>query len=111
VFFQKKRAQSISEYVILITIVVVVVISMFTYVKRGTQGLIRATADQIGSQEGSEQNFNGLGGYMTGSNTVTSSYSEYNTMVWPGAVQKVFSEGSDTQSNTASNLGFTEIEK
>ena len=107
--FRKKRAQSISEYVILITIVVAASISMFTYIKRGTQGLVRAATDQIGSQIKSEQDFNGVGGYMTGSNTITSSYANQDLYVWPGAVQKIFVEGTDTQTNTSSNLGFSEI--
>jgi len=109
VFFRKKRAQTISEYVILITVVVTFMVSMLTYVKRGTQGLIKTAADQIGSQIGAEQDFKGLGGYMTGSNAVTSSYANHDIRVWPGAYQKVFVEGSDTQTNMSSNLGFSEL--
>jgi hypothetical protein len=109
VFFRKKRAQSISEYVILITIVVATVLSMFTNVKRGTQGLVRAAADQIGSQTKAEQDFNGLGGYISGANTVTSSYANTEVREWPGAFQKVFVERTDTETNTASNLGFSEM--
>jgi hypothetical protein len=109
VFFRKKRAQTISEYVILITIVAAAVISMFTYVKRGTQGLVRAAADQIGSQVKSEQDFNSLGGYISSANTITSSYANQAVYGWPGAYEKVFVEGSDTQTNTESNLGFSEM--
>jgi hypothetical protein len=109
VFFRKKRAQTMSEYVILIMIVVAFVVSMFTYVKRGTQVLIQAAADQIGSQTKAEQDFSGKGGYINTSNTITSASSNYEIRVWPGAVQKTFSESSDTVTNTASNLGFAEM--
>ena len=108
-FFRKKRAQTISEYVILITIVVAFMVSMFTYVKRGTQGLIRAAADQIGSQANAEQDFTSRGGYLNRLDTVTSAYANHETNVWPGAYQKVFVEGSDTNTTTASNLGFSEL--
>lgn len=108
-FFRKKRAQTISEYVILITIVTAAVISMFTYVKRGTQGLVRAAADQIGSQIKSEQDFNATSGYITSANTLSSSYSNQAVYGWPGAYEKIFVEGSDTQTNTQSNIGFSEM--
>jgi hypothetical protein len=108
VFFRKKRAQTISEYVILITVVVAFLMSMFTYVKRGTQGLIKATADQIGSQLNAEQDFSSKGGYMNSSDTFINAHFNYEDRTWPGTYQKVFSDGTDTQTDTKSNLGFTE---
>lgn len=40
-----KRAQSINEYVLVITLITIAGIGMLTYVKRGIQGNIKATAD------------------------------------------------------------------
>jgi hypothetical protein len=100
-----------SEYVILITIVVAFMASMFTYVKRGTQSLVKVATDQIGSQIKSEQDFGGLGGYINASNTTSEMTANYQIDVWPNAAawQKVFYEKTDSQTNTVSNLGFTEM--
>jgi hypothetical protein len=107
VFFLRKRAQTISEYVILITIIVAFMMSMFTYVKRGTQGLIRAAADMVGYQKNAEQDFSGKGGYVDKSDTTTHSYANQDTITWPGTYLKISREGTDTATQSESNLGFT----
>jgi hypothetical protein len=108
VFFRKKRAQTISEYVILITLVVASVVSMFVYVKRGTQGLIQAAADQIGSQTKAEQDFGGRGGYINRSDTATAMVVNQHTYEWPGVILKTNRDSTETLTNMSSNLGFTE---
>jgi hypothetical protein len=108
VFFRKKRAQTISEYVILITLVVASVVSMFVYVKRGTQGLIGAAADQIGSQYNAEQDFSGKGGYISNSDTTTAMVANQHTYEWPGTILKTYRDTTETVTNMSSNLGWTE---
>ena len=46
----RKRGQSISEYVIVIGIVAAALLLMQTYIKRGIQGVIKASADELGDQ-------------------------------------------------------------
>ena len=43
-----KKAQSTLEYAILISVLVAALIAMQTYLKRGVQGKIRESSDQIG---------------------------------------------------------------
>jgi len=46
----KRRAQSTLEYALIIAVVVGALIAMQVYVKRGLQGKLKDSADQIGEQ-------------------------------------------------------------
>ncbi|MCX5698285.1 MAG: hypothetical protein NTX01_01100 [Candidatus Omnitrophica bacterium] len=48
--YLRTKAQSTLEYVILIGFVVAALIAMGVYMKRGTEGKLRESADQIGEQ-------------------------------------------------------------
>ena len=48
------KAQSISEYVLVIGIVSIALISMQAYMKRGVQAVIKVASDQAGSQDAEE---------------------------------------------------------
>ncbi len=48
---QCPKAQSISEYVILIGIVALALIGMQVYMRRGIQAVVKTAADQIGDQK------------------------------------------------------------
>jgi len=119
---KKTKAQSIGEYVILIGIVVAFAATMFPMVKRGTQSLIKAGADQLGSQKNSDQDFSGMSeysasakelinkasskGYLDSYNTVSRSVSETEKREWPGVMQKTTYDRSDIQFNSLSPMGF-----
>lgn len=45
------RAQSISEYVLAVALVSIVLVGMTIYIKRGIQGVVRDTADLVGTQK------------------------------------------------------------
>jgi uncharacterized protein (UPF0333 family) len=49
-FYVKKKGQSTLEYVILIGLVIAALIAMGVYMKRGVQGKLRESTDQIGEQ-------------------------------------------------------------
>lgn len=49
-FLRKKKAQSTLEYAVLIIIVIGALLSIQVYLKRGIQGRMRSSADDIGSQ-------------------------------------------------------------
>ena len=51
------KAQVMLEYLIIISVMILVMMAMSTLIKRGTQGMIKVVADQIGAQESSEQRF------------------------------------------------------
>ncbi len=48
---RNSRAQSLSEYVLLIAVVTAALIGMQTYMKRGVQGVVQVAADAIGDQK------------------------------------------------------------
>ena len=57
--------QTILEYTIIVGIVTVVLYYMGTGIKRGVQSLVKVTADQMGNQQNSDQDFNDTQqGYM-----------------------------------------------
>jgi len=45
-----KKGQSTLEYAVLIVVIIVALIAMQTYLKRGIQGRVRESSDQIGEQ-------------------------------------------------------------
>lgn len=46
----KKRGQSTLEYAVLIVVIIAALIAMQVYLKRGLQGRMRESSDQIGEQ-------------------------------------------------------------
>src|ERR1017187_9584031 len=67
-----RRGQTMLEYTILVGIVTVVLYYMGTQIKRGMQSLVKVTADQIGNQENSDQDFTDYQqGYLIGSKAQT----------------------------------------
>lgn len=46
----KKNGQSTLEYAVLIVVIIAALVAMQVYLKRGIQGRVRESADQIGSQ-------------------------------------------------------------
>ena len=49
-YLNKKRGQSTLEYAVLVVVVVAALISIQVYVKRGIQGRMKSSADDIGDQ-------------------------------------------------------------
>ena len=107
---RQRSAQTISEYVILVSLVVAAVAAMFPFVKRGAQSLIKTASDQIADQKTSDQNFQSKSGYMIGSNTIAGSSLKESIRTEPAYVQHLIGEKADMITSSSSNLGFTEEE-
>ena len=75
-FGGKTKAQSTLEYVILIGFVVSALIAMGVYMKRGIQGKLRESTDQIGEQYSAK--------HTTGKYQVVTDMSQNETMVSGG---------------------------
>lgn len=114
----KDKGQSIIEYTIIVGIVSVVLFYMGTGIKRGVQSLIKVTADQVGNQENSDQDFNDTHqGYMEGSNSLTDQSNNKQRHEF-GYIQSngvgtytqntSFNESTITNSETITNGGFTQ---
>ena len=115
-----RRGQSILEYIIIVGIVTVVLYYMGTGIKRGVQSLVKVTADQVGNQQNSDQDFNDTQqGYMVASNSATqeSKNKQVTEAGWIPAsgnaayvTNTSFNEASYTMSNTITNGGFTQTQ-
>ena len=112
-----RRGQSILEYTIIVGIVTVVLFYMGTGIKRGVQSLVKVTADQVGNQQNSDQDFNDVQqGYMVASNSVTEQSQNKQTTELGYIPQSgngiyltntAFNESTETMSNTITNGGFS----
>ena len=77
--------------------------------KRGIQGVVKITADQIGNQKDSDQTFNELDqGYLKESYTTTRVNIEKESKQFLNDISYIFNDSVKTFSNMYSNLGFTE---
>jgi len=65
---RNQKAQIFLEYLLVIGAVVMIMFAMSMLIKRGTQGMIKVVADQIGDQINAEQNFDD-GGFLESSYT------------------------------------------
>lgn len=111
-----RRGQSIVEYTIIVGIVTMVIFYMGTTIKRGAQSLIKVTADQVGNQQNSDQDFNDIRqGYTEAS--VSSAQQTNNRVVTEAGYIPVsgnavytantsYEDNSDSFSNAYTNGGF-----
>ena len=113
-----RRGQSILEYTIIVGIVTVVLYYIGTGMKRGVQSVVKVTADQLGNQQGADQDFNDTRqGYMQ-SSTSTTQESKSKQVTESGYVpasgKAVYitnvsvNDATDMVTNTITNGGFTQ---
>jgi uncharacterized protein (UPF0333 family) len=67
-YLNQKRGQSTLEYAILIIIIIAALLSIQVYIKRGVQGRLKSSADDIGDQY-SDGNTNSIKTVVRTSNT------------------------------------------
>ena len=106
-----RRGQTILEYTIIVGIVAVMLSIMGTGLKRGVQSLVKITADQVGNQQNSDQDFNDtMQGYMVGTNVMVqdSGFKQIaEGTVFSGTTNASFNESTITMTNTITNGGFS----
>lgn len=91
------KAQSISEYVILIGIIALALIGMQVYMRRGIQAVVKVAADQIGDQKkgGTEYDYRYEWKEKREANTVATTSGTQNTISFEGgAVTHVKNEST-----------------
>ena len=98
--------QVFMEYTIIIGIVTLVLFAMNTMVKRSLQGMIKTVADQIGSQENSEQRFDESGHLES---AITSTRATFNKTIdeLVGDIIYIYDDVTLTNGQTVLNMGFT----
>ncbi len=90
-----KKAQSTAEYVFMAGAVIMAFAMMAAYMQRGVQARIKIAADELGTQEGSEEDAN----YGTkGSSTMR-------TVSHADSTKQVFAGGSETLSFNSLSTG------
>ena len=103
----RRAGQSILEYIALVGLVVAVLVTMSTSLRRGVQGMVRMVSDQLGDQKKSEQPFDETG-HLVNSLTSTNMIVDKQTIDRVGTINYIFNDQEVSQTDTFLNLGFTE---
>lgn len=77
--FSRKKAQSTLEYALVIAAVVGALLAINVYMKKGVQGRLKASTDQIGKQFDPSGTYNSTWNSQTSGNTTTAESREKNT--------------------------------
>ena len=95
----KKRGQSTLEYAILIVVVIMALIGIQAYLKRGIQGRLRESSDQIGDQFSAE---------FTTYNIRTQSYADVSETQAGGVTTTTYNEQWTSRSGSEEIGNFEE---
>jgi|GEM_PF-1174434 len=101
------EGQSLLEYSAVIVLVVIVFLGMGTYVRRGIQGLIKVTADQLGNQVNAEQTFDEDGHLITAI-TITRAQLDKERKEFLGMFNYIYNDRIETNEFSFLNAGFIE---
>ncbi len=104
---KQNQAQNLSEYVIVLGLVTAVFFALGPLFRRGTQAVIKLTADQIGNQVNAEQRVTPRSGYLESLYTTTRSAQNNNTNESLGVLTYTYGESEGASSDSMVNLGFT----
>ena len=98
------------EYTLILGIVVLVFTTLNPMIKRLIQGMIKSAADQIGTQQNAEQEFNEEKGYVVSSSTAVNSRTNKLTKEgrMAGSTDIEYNDVVSIGTSTTSILGFTE---
>ena len=104
-----KSAQTLLEYSIILGVIVVIFITLNTMIKRSVQGMIKTAADQIGTQENAEQEFNSQVGFLQGSYLKVDAITNKKVREGrdPGLTDYYYDDYSSVYSQSNSLLGVT----
>ena len=100
-------AQSMLEYMILLGVVTIVLVALGPMFKRGIQAVVRLVADQLQTQANAEQKVTPISGYMIDQYSSSNTKNEKWRTEVSGDVTYNYDDHDRTQSNSSSNLGFT----
>jgi hypothetical protein len=101
-----RHAQTTTEYIIIMGIVVTVIFAMTPLIKRGTQGMIKTVTDQIGVQSNGDQRFDERG-HLEYSYVTSRSRADKTISAVGRTTSYIYNDISISTSNQSTNLGFT----
>jgi len=99
-FLRKNKGQSTLEYVILVGFVVSALIAMGVYMKRGFQGRLRESTDQVGEQYSP--------GQMTSTYTTVVNMAQNESQTAGGASTTNITANTQTRTGSESVADFTQ---
>ena len=107
----ENKAQTILEYVTLIGIITVVMVTITPYLKRSVQSVVKVTADQMGVQNAADQTdpkVDQKSSYIVEAFTSTKVSNDKQLREIPGGkTQYIYGDRTESISNSLQNLGFT----
>lgn len=103
------KAQNLMEYTIILGVIVLIFLAVNPIIKRNVQGMIKTAADQIGTQQDAEQDFNVERGYVIDSYVATDSLVDKIRKEGrqPGVTDINYGDRATVYSHTQSILGFS----
>ena len=108
----KKRknlhAQGVLEYIMLVGIIVVALISMTQAIKRGAQSIIKEGADQLAAQQNADQSFSNTTGYLDSQNTISADDRQKQIIERVGIINYVQDDATQMIMNSSTNMGFAQ---
>ena len=104
---KKQKAQSLLEYSALLGMIVVILIAMQPLIQRSTQSMIKIVADQIGTQQNSDQPFD-YSSYLENAYTVTRSTLSEKRVESNTMANYYYDDKSLSQSTEVMNLGISQ---
>lgn len=97
----------ISEYALLLSLVVIIMVTMFTLIKRSTQKLTQLAADQIGRQVNAEQDFASNKGFMINQLSTSAFQTQHDKLYRYNDKGYGYNDSTYSSTKTYSNQGFT----
>lgn len=100
------KGQTIIEYVIIIGIVIAALYAMGPAIKRGAQTVVKASADQLGQQNASDQDFGVYGSRLSESTSASKFKSNRSVAELGGETTTIVTEQTNSFTNSETSMGF-----
>ena len=104
---RKRKGQSFLEYAMVIGVIVLIMFAIGPMMKRGIQSLIKAVADEVGTQQNAEQRFDERG-HLEASYGSTRASIDKQMQDLSGMTVYTYNDVTGTESAASINLGFIE---
>ena len=104
------QGQATMEYILVIGIIVLAMSTMTTFIQRGTQGMVKFVADQVGRQEDSEvlsKVDRGRDAYSEGTNIISRGIKDTVSQDIRGNMIYTYNDLSQKQQRSVTLSGFT----
>lgn len=98
--FMSKKGQSTLEYAIIVVVIVAALLAMQVYIKRGVQGKLRSSTDDVGEQYSPQ--------ITTGQYTTTTGSTQHETVTAGGGTTTQVTRGQQSRTGSESVADFSQ---